>query len=470
MSYNLLNYSGSVLKDNSFRKVINFEKPDILVVEEIISQNAVYNMVSNVMNYYSAGLYSAGTFINGPDTDNAVFFKSSKFIFLYNQAISTSLRTINLFVLKHISSGDTIRLFAVHLKAGSTNSDTAQRHSEVKILRSVTNAYSPGTEFAVLGDFNIYRSTEPAYQKLIQIQAGNEGHFTDPLTMNGLWNQSTFAQYHTQSTRTRNLNDSGATGGLDDRFDMMLNSKGLTEDGKIKFIPGSLKAVGNDGYHYNDSINKRPNTSVPDSIADALYFGSDHLPVISLYKFDNYYNTLNLSVIPEGLYNEITNKLSRKDTFKIYLRSTISPYLKIDSAKSVLDSITFSGQFIFKNTPPGNYFITTDHFNTVDTWSRSGGENMFMGSSYYNYDFTTSELKAYGNNLKLKGSEYCVFSGDVYKDGIIDAADLSAVENDASISISEYVAADLNGDNFVDATDISIVANNVSIGVIAITP
>ena len=471
MTYNLLNYSGSTFKDQNFRKTIKYINPDILVCEEVISQTAVNNMLTNVMNYYSPGTYSSGTFFNGPDTDNSVFYKSSKFIFLYNQPITTSLRTINLFVLKHIASGDTIRLFAVHLKAGSTSGDSTQRLNEVNTLRTVTNTYPNGTEFAVMGDFNIYRSTEPAYQKLVQVQSGNEGHFIDPLSMPGLWNQSVYSQYHTQSTRTRNLNDSGATGGLDDRFDMILNSKGLTDEGKIKYIPGSLKPIGNDGNHYNDSINKSPNTSVPDSIANSLYFGSDHLPVVSLYKFDSYYKTLNLTALLEGSYSPISNQLSRRDTFSVYIRSTVSPYLKIDSAKAVIDSLTLTGQFSFKYTLPGSYYIVTDHFNSIETWSKTGGENMFSGSQYYNYDFTSDISKAYGNNLILKGTKYCIYSGDTNKDGVVDASDLSVVDNEAFIgSNGRFLTADLNCDNIVDGADISIADNNSFANVTVIVP
>lgn len=471
MTYNLLNYNGSIVKDQNFRKTVKYVNPDILVCEEVISQSAVNNMLANIMNYYTPGIYSAGTFLNGPDTDNSVFYKSSKFIFLYNQAIPTTLRTINLFVLKHIASGDTIRLFAVHLKAGNNSGDSTQRLSEVNTLRTVTNVYPAGTEFAVMGDFNIYRSTEPAYQKLLQIQSGNEGHFTDPLSMPGLWNQAAFAQYHTQSTRTRNLNDSGATGGLDDRFDMILNSKGLNEEGKIKYIPGSLKPIGNDGSHYNDSINKRPNSSVPDSISDALYYGSDHLPVVSLYKFDNYNKTLYLTSLLEGSYNTVTNRLSRRDTITVYLRNAVSPYQKTDSAKAVIDSVNFMGQFSFTNTLPGSYYIVADHFNSIETWSRSGGENMFSGSQNYSYDFTSGASKAFGNNLVLKGTKYCIYSGDTNKDGVVDASDLSAVDNDALSGYSgRFLISDLNCDDVVDGADISVADNNSFANVSSVKP
>ena len=191
-------------------------------------------------------------------------------------------------------------MLAVHLKASNSTSDQQQRLSEVNALRSFTNSLPNGDEFAVLGDFNIYTSTEPAYQRLLQTEVGSEGHFIDPLNLSGTWNQSSYAPFHTQSSRIRALSDSGSTGGLDDRFDMILNSKGMTEEGGIKYIPGSLKPLGNDGNHYNDSINQRPNTSVPDSIADAIYYGSDHLPVTALYKFEKTGSvTIISNLIPE---------------------------------------------------------------------------------------------------------------------------------------------------------------------------
>jgi len=382
MTYNLLNYNGSVVKDNSFRKIVKYSNPDILVAEEVISQSAVNNMLSNVMNFYTPGLYSAGTFFNGYDTDNAIFFKSSKFTFLYNFVIQTTLRTINLFGLVHNQTGNTIKLLAVHLKASNSTSDQQQRLSEVNALRSFTNSLPNGDEFAVLGDFNIYTSTEPAYQRLLQTEVGSEGHFIDPLNLSGTWNQFAYAPFHTQSSRIRALSDSGSTGGLDDRFDMILNSKGMTEEGGIKYIPGSLKPLGNDGNHYNDSINQRPNTSVPDSIADAIYYGSDHLPVTALYKFEktgsvtiisnlipekfnvyqNYPNPFNPSTkikfdIPSGLNGSDTKvRLSVYNSLGKEIAELVNENLSAGSYETEFDASDFSSGVYF-------YKIETDNFS-----------------------------------------------------------------------------------------------------------
>ena len=35
--------------------------------------------------------------------------------------------------------------------------------------------------------------------------------------------------------------------------------------------------------------------------------------------------------------------------------------------------------------------------------------------------------KAYGNNLKLVGTKWCIYGGDVNQDGFVDTADLNLV-------------------------------------------
>ena len=389
MTYNLLNYNGSVVKDNSFRKIVKYSNPDILVAEEVISQSAVNNMLGNVMNFYTPGLYSAGTFFNGYDTDNAIFFKSSKFTFLYNFVIQTTLRTINLFGLVHNQTGNTIKLLAVHLKASNSTSDQQQRLSEVNALRSFTNSLPNGDEFAVLGDFNIYTSTEPAYQRLLQTEVGSEGHFIDPLNLSGTWNQSAYAPFHTQSSRIRALSDSGSTGGLDDRFDMILNSKGMTEEGGIKYIPGSLKPLGNDGNHYNDSINQRPNTSVPDSIADAIYYGSDHLPVTALYKFEKTGSvTIISNLIPEkfNVYQNYPNPFNPSTKIKFDIPSGLN-----GSNSKVRHSVYNSlgkeiAELVNENLGAGSYetefdasdFSSGVYFYKIETDNFSQTKSMFL--------------------------------------------------------------------------------------------
>ena len=53
----------------------------------------------------------------------------------------------------------------------------------------------------------------------------------------------------------------------------------------IEYVDGSYWAYGNDGQHFNASIHDPPNQSVSTDIAIALYFVSDHLPVLAEFDF-----------------------------------------------------------------------------------------------------------------------------------------------------------------------------------------
>jgi len=286
MTYNLLNYPGTdtTTRNPYFRTIMQAVNPDILVVQEVTSHAGVNGFLNNVLNSVYPSTFSAGTFIDGNDTDNAIFYKSSKINFISNKPIQTELRNISEFKLYHTASAETLRVYSVHLKASSGSANEAQRARETDSLRKITNALPDGKNFIVVGDFNIYSSAESAYQKLLQDDLDNDGHFIDPITMTGTWNNSLYAQYHTQSPRLRSFGG-GATGGLDDRFDMILYSRTVSEFGGISFITGSLVTYGNDGNHYNDSINSIPNSAVSQGIADALHYASDHLPVYALFRF-----------------------------------------------------------------------------------------------------------------------------------------------------------------------------------------
>jgi len=172
---------------------------------------------------------------------------------------------------------------------------------------------------------------------------------------------------------------------------------------------------------------------------------------------------LNAKILMEGFYNNITNTLSKKDTLTAYLRNTTFPYAIVDSGKALIDTLSFKCGFCFNNAPAGTYYIAIKHRNSIETWSKVGGE-VFSKSSPVYYDFTASASQAYGSNLVLKGSKYCMYSGNINQDGIIDASDQSQVDNDSFSGLSGiFLNSDVNGDSFVDATDVGIVDNNRSV-------
>lgn len=284
MSYNLLNYPGidTTIRNPHFRTVFSSIQPDILVVQELQSIAGVNGFLNNVLNISSSG-YSAGLFVDGFDSDRAIFYKGEHFTFISNTPIKTALRDINEFKVLHKLTQDTLRIYAVHLKASSGTDNEQKRLAEVTELRKVTDLLPANANFIVLGDFNIYSSYEPAFIKLLD--KSTSGYFIDPLNLTGIFNQFAYAPYHTQSTRTRSFGD-GATGGLDDRFDMILISQSVKDSGGVTYIVNSTRAHGNDGNHYNDSINRPTNSAVGQLVADALHYASDHLPVYASFKFD----------------------------------------------------------------------------------------------------------------------------------------------------------------------------------------
>lgn len=175
---------------------------------------------------------------------------------------------------------------------------------------------------------------------------------------------------------------------------------------------------------------------------------------------------LDLTALFEGLYDNNQNTMIG-DTVRVYLRSSVSPYAKIDSAKGFLSSAGFDS-FIFNNASNGvNYYLHLKHRNGLETWSKTPQQ---FSSNYLNYNFTTNANKAFGDNMILKGSKWTIYSGDVNQDGVIDIADNSLIDNDAFNFESGYIRTDLNGDGIADISDQAIADNNAFNFVSKVTP
>lgn len=146
------------------------------------------------------------------------------------------------------------------------------------------------------------------------------------------------------------------------------------------------------------------------------------------------------------------------DTITVLLRGTSSPYYVVDSTRGVLSppaTLLLSFTNPLQNI---NYYIVVKHRNSIETWSRSGGESFV--NQLLTYDFTTSSSKAYGDNMVLVGSNYSFYTGDVNQDGSVDLTDLTEIDNDSYDFVTGYVPTDLNYDLIVDVTDAAFADNN----------
>jgi hypothetical protein len=161
----------------------------------------------------------------------------------------------------------------------------------------------------------------------------------------------------------------------------------------------------------------------------------------------------NLKVYLEGFYNGTTQV---QDTIKIFLAASTSPNAFVDTS-GVFLSTNGTGTSSFQRAANGNYYIVVRHRNHLETWSAL--PQPFSTGNTVNYDFTTGSNKAYGNNMKLIGSGWAFYGGDINQDGNIDAGDYNAYV--PQFGKDGYISADLNGDTYADGYDLPILFGNI---------
>jgi uncharacterized protein (TIGR02145 family) len=114
----------------------------------------------------------------------------------------------------------------------------------------------------------------------------------------------------------------------------------------------------------------------------------------------------------------------------------------------------------------GHYYITVNHRNSLTTASVTP---ISFANNTILYNFNTP-ANVYGNNLTLHNDAYCLFSGDVNHDRVIDSTDVDSITAGAATFTKGYVDADINGDGTLDAIDLIITDNHSAQGVTAKLP
>ena len=304
MQYNLLYYgnynsgfadcyetnNNTQHKDECIRTIVDYVKPDIFTVCEFgATQQLQNNFLRHNLNINGADYWQSDNIINiaGSNIINHIFFDSRKMGLKRHVALRTNPRDTDLYELylktPSLAAGDTIRLVCIvaHPKAGMGYE--SDRRALMQIAMDYVNQNYPTDNVLIMGDFNMYGASEPGYRLLTQTYSNPSICFMDPLALVGgvgEWNNnSQFAPFHTQSTRSYS-DECFSSGGLDDRFDFILMADEIAFSyNHMRYVQGSYHAVGNDGYHFNMSVNQNYNSSVPADVAEALYDSSDHLPV-----------------------------------------------------------------------------------------------------------------------------------------------------------------------------------------------
>jgi len=314
-------------KDVCLRTIVGHYKPDIFTANEINGRpTSVQRILTNAFNVDGVDYYKKGNY-QGDYLVNMLYYNSNKLVLKHQSYVLTSPRITDVYTLylktEDLVKGDTIffTCFVSHHKAGNTSSDATERATAVQqIMSYITNRNIKGNVMA-MGDFNFYTSSEAAFQKYIT-PSSSGFRFFDPADAMCNWQSNpTYAYYHTQSTRSSS--DCFSGGGMDDRFDFILTSQDILQQGGLTYIEDSYWAYGQDGKRFNQPLTSTsyPNTSLPANIINALYNMSDHIPVTLKLLYNQQTSSSSLPFINES--NIKINGLVTDNIEILYSGSTI---------------------------------------------------------------------------------------------------------------------------------------------------
>jgi len=383
MMYNVLNYSDSEVSRNKthfLSTILGEVKPDLFMVCEMIDEIGSNYLFENSIIPFNENFQKAPFEENQSGSyslQQMVYYNTKKLILEETRVITADTRDINQYTFKiNTENGNTnpitIEVFVTHLKASTGSSNRQRRLNSIQSFVSYTNNIADDSYVLFAGDLNFYTSNEEGYQHLIDDR--NPIVIIDPIDRptpnfpdDGIdyyenynstyfWNNSSFRDIHSQSTRTSNIgfiDDSGSTGGLDDRFDFIMMSKNFNTSTSLYYVNDSYKVIGNNGNCYNSFISN-PNCSggYSQTLRDALIEFSDHLPIVM--EIETPENTLSTNLISE--INFIGSNII-KDYLKITSPNDINN-LKIYSITGQLVDVKLS-----KNTGNDTIIIDVKHIS-----------------------------------------------------------------------------------------------------------
>lgn len=265
--------------------------PAVLILQEVTNSArvAVENILADAIPGvpYETATFTIGSSENGSGGAQMLVYRSDLLeeIPAGHRDISTGAgRNTDRWQLRIRGSDDdggVLWIYGMHLKASTGSSNAEIRRLGAVAIREDADTLPAGSNIVYAGDLNVYGNSEPAYQEFL---SAGPGRAEDPLGT-GSWSGASNAIKHTQSPRL----EGGALvgGGLDDRFDFQLLSPPLFDGDGFSLMPATYRSFGNDGDHYNVSINTGNNTYFPgqtarsNGLADALHDASDHIPVVA---------------------------------------------------------------------------------------------------------------------------------------------------------------------------------------------
>lgn len=317
VSYNTLNNPQNATDDSNFTTILSAigttpangfsKRVDLVAFQEqsrLGTSNTAERMAGLLNTFYGVSSYQA--VISSDFADRLGFiYDSASVAFLGQSEISTvgAPRPVLRGQFQPVGYSDPNAQFYVYSAHFSSSGGNTVRAAEGQSLSNDALTLGAGSNFVFAGDFN-FNSAEQGFHNLLQTS-------NDPLALASWPNTAGESIYMTQSTRTTDLLDGGAAGGIDDRFDLqlvsdvLLDGEGLSYLGPtstgLESLAHSYQAFGNDGVSYDQAINNvYTGRSQLASVLDALHAFSDHLPVVADYQLPAYMSA-QLASMPENV-------------------------------------------------------------------------------------------------------------------------------------------------------------------------
>jgi endonuclease/exonuclease/phosphatase family metal-dependent hydrolase len=471
--WNITNYSGG--RVSVFQTAIYDEfqgrsmTPDVIVAQELLSQGGVDAFVSLLNSAPgSPGDWAAAPFVNGPDTDNALFYRTNKIDLLGHTVVAVGgpspnhPRNIDRYDLRlkgYTSAEATLACYSSHMKAGTGSTDKTRRLLEAQEIRADAEALPAGWSFLLAGDFNIQSSSQSAYVELVGSQTDNTGRLFDPIKTPGSWNNnSSYRFVHTQ--------DPAGAGGMDDRHDQILLSASLVDADGFEYLGDpaipyststwndtnhSYRSWGNDGTSYNTTLTITNNQMVGATIAQALVSsanGQGHLPVFldlivpAMVGSDT---VVDFGQVAQGAVAEAVLAVENTGDTALWTEAGIA---------ELVYTLSASGPF---SVDPGPF---------ADAAGGSGNAHVVA--------MDTSTPGVYGETLTIASnapdepSRLVTLIGEVVGcladfngDGVVNSLDFTAFLN---AFVAGDASADFNGDGSIDSQDFVAFLNAFVVG------
>lgn len=420
------------------------EQSRVLVNSEILDTSQ--NIAARLNSLHGVGSYQARIVGSGEDRVGVVYDSSTVALVSVAGVDTTGVRPAQLARFRPIgySSPDAEwYLYGAHFNASSSSARASEAtglamHADA--LATTLNNGGSAANFVFAGDYNFGSSFESGYNNLTAT-AG-----VDPLAL-GSWPNSGVAEHMTQSTRTNSIGDGGATGGVDDRFDLqlvtddLLNGEGLSYLGPTSagFIGSehSYQAFGNDGVSYNQRINNTfSGRSQPAAVLNALHDFSDHLPVVADYQLPAVMEVLT-AAIPETL------NLGEAFSLDVTVRNAANVVAAIGADE--LDYVLSTSGDVTGDASGSELALAAGALLSVAFDTSTIGLKSGM------IEVSTSSLAAQNSLVQIPISYEVVaagLAGDFNEDGIVDAIDYAVWRE--GLNNGEFTSADFEAwqDNY----------------------